>query len=73
MSRILPRGLLWDRAYKNIVSRARSLKDHPPRTFASLLGIEGSIAADYFRVWSCLSIKWKRSKTFDSMRPGSLS
>jgi len=58
----LPRGLLWDRACKNIESRARSLKDNPPRTFATLLGIEGSIAGDYFRVWSGLSIKWKPLK-----------
>jgi CRISPR-associated endonuclease Cas1 len=60
----LPRGPLWDRACKNIESRARSLKNDPPRTFASLLGIEGSIAADYFRVWSCLSIKWKPLKRY---------
>ncbi|MBV8143692.1 MAG: CRISPR-associated endonuclease Cas1 [Gammaproteobacteria bacterium] len=58
----LPRGPLWDRACRNIESRARSLRDNPPRTFASLLGIEGSIAADYFRVWSGLSIKWKPLK-----------
>jgi CRISPR-associated protein Cas1 len=60
----LPRGVLWDRACQNIESRARSLKDHPPRTFASLLGIEGSIAGDYFRVWSGLSIKWKPLKQY---------
>jgi CRISPR-associated protein Cas1 len=58
----LPRGPLWDRACKNIDARARSLKINPPRTFASLLGLEGSIAADYFRVWSGLSIKWKPLK-----------
>ena len=58
----LPRGPLWDRACKNIESRARSLKKNSPRTFARLLGIEGSIAADYFRVWSNLSIKWKPLK-----------
>jgi CRISPR-associated protein Cas1 len=60
----LPRGPLWDRACKNIEARARSLKDKPPRTFASLLGIEGSIAADYFRVWSGLPIKWKPLKRY---------
>jgi CRISP-associated protein Cas1 len=60
----LPRGSLWDRAYKNVESRARSLKENPPRTFASLLGIEGSIAGDYFRVWSGLSIKWKPLKRY---------
>jgi CRISP-associated protein Cas1 len=60
----LPRGALWERACKNIESRARSLKNDPPRTFASLLGIEGSIAGNYFRVWSGLSIKWKPLKRY---------
>lgn len=60
----LPRGPLWDRARKNIETRARSLKSNPPGTFAGLLGIEGSIAADYFRVWSELSIKWKPLKRY---------
>jgi CRISP-associated protein Cas1 len=60
----LPRGPLWDRACKNVETRARSLKSNPPRTFASLLGLEGSIAADYFRVWSDLDIKWKPLKRY---------
>lgn len=60
----LPRSPLWDRACRNIENRAKSLKDRPPRTFASLLGIEGSIAGDYFRVWSGLSIKWKPLKRY---------
>jgi CRISP-associated protein Cas1 len=60
----LPRGLLWDRACRNIESRARALRHNPPRTFATLLGIEGSIAADYFRVWPCLFIKWKPLKRY---------
>lgn len=60
----LPRTALWDRAYKSIENRARSLKREPPRTFASLLGIEGSIAGDYFRVWSGLPIKWKTLKRY---------
>jgi CRISPR-associated protein Cas1 len=60
----LPRGSLWNRACKNIEARGRSLKNNPPRTFASLLGIEGSIAADYFRVWSELSINWKPLKRY---------
>jgi len=60
----LPRGPLWDRACRNIERRARSLKEIPPRTFASLLGIEGSIAADYFRVWTGLSIKSKPLKRY---------
>jgi CRISP-associated protein Cas1 len=60
----LPRGPLRDRACKNIAIRERSLKSNPPRTFASLLGLEGSIAADYFRVWSNLAIKWKPLKRY---------
>jgi CRISP-associated protein Cas1 len=60
----LPRGPLWERACKNIETRVRSLKSNPPRTFATLLGLEGSIAADYFRVWSGLSIKWKPLKRY---------
>jgi hypothetical protein len=47
---------LRDKACKNITIRAELLKNKPPRTFAHLLGIEGSIAGDYFRVWSGLSI-----------------
>lgn len=60
----LPRSPIWDKACKNIAIRAELLKRQPPRTFARLLGIEGSIAADYFRVWSGLSIKWKPLKRY---------
>jgi CRISPR-associated protein Cas1 len=60
----LPRSARWDKACKNIATRAELLKCKPPRTFAHLLGIEGSIAADYFRVWSGLSIKWKPLKRY---------
>jgi CRISPR-associated endonuclease Cas1 len=60
----LPRSPLWERAYRNVANRAKSLKDRPPRTFASLLGIEGSIAGDYFRVWSGLNLKWKTLKRY---------
>jgi CRISPR-associated protein Cas1 len=60
----LPRSALWDRARKNIANRATTLKQTPPRTFASLLGIEGSIAGDYFRVWSGLTLKWKPLKRY---------
>jgi len=60
----LPRSPHWDKACKNIAIRAELLKRKPPRTFAHLLGIEGSIAGDYFRVWSGLSIKWKALKRY---------
>jgi CRISPR-associated protein Cas1 len=55
----LPRSALWDKACQNIATRAELLKREPPRTFARLLGIEGSIAGQYFRAWSGLSINWK--------------
>jgi CRISPR-associated protein Cas1 len=58
----LPHGPLRDRACRNVESRARSLKNKPPRTYRTLLGIEGSIAGDYFRVWSALNLKWKPLK-----------
>jgi CRISP-associated protein Cas1 len=60
----LPRSPLWDRTCKNIAIRAELLKREPPRTFSHLLGIEGSIAGDYFRVWSGLSLKWKPLKRY---------
>src|SRR5262249_5412445 len=60
----LPRSPLWDRTCKNIATRAELLERKPPRTFAHLLGIEGSIAGEYFRVWSGLSIKWKPLKRY---------
>lgn len=64
LEEFLPRGPLWDRAYRNIQNRAKLLKDRPPSTFASLLGVEGSIAGDYFRVWSGLDLKWKPLKRY---------
>jgi CRISP-associated protein Cas1 len=36
----------------------------PPRTLQQLLGIEGAIPGDYFRVWAGLPIKWKSLKRF---------
>lgn len=60
----LPRSPTCDKARKNIALRAELLKRAPPRTFSHLLGIEGSIAGDYFRVWSTLSIKWKPLKRY---------
>jgi probable HAF family extracellular repeat protein len=60
----LPRSPLWERACKNIAIRAELLKREPPRTFSHLLGIEGSIAGDYFRAWSGLPIKWKPLKRY---------
>jgi hypothetical protein len=60
----LPRSPHWDKACKNIAIRAELLKRKPPETFAHLLGVEGSIAGEYFRAWSGLSIKWKPLKRY---------
>jgi CRISP-associated protein Cas1 len=64
LDKFLPRSPFWERAYGSIANRAKLLKREPPATFAHLLGIEGSIAGDYFRVWSGLSIKWKPLKRY---------
>ncbi len=58
----LPRAPIWDRAYKDIVTRAKWLDLKPPRSVLGLLGIEGIIAANYFRAWSGLPLKWKGVK-----------
>ncbi len=60
----LPHSPLSDRACRNIALRAELLKRKTPCTFAHLLGIEGSIAGDYFRNWSDLSKKWKPLKRY---------
>lgn len=58
----LPRSPIWERAYKYMTTRAKWLEQKPPQSIGSLLGIEGVIAANYFRAWSELSLKWKALK-----------
>ena len=58
----LPLSPLRDQACAKLAYRARQLERNPPKTFASLLGFEGAIAGDYFRVWTGLSLKWKALK-----------
>ena len=53
-----------DRACKSMAMRVKSLKAKPPQTFNSLLGIEGGIAAEYFRVWAGIPMKWKALKRY---------
>jgi CRISP-associated protein Cas1 len=60
----LPRTPTWDRAYKDTTIRAKWLERRPPRTIASLLGIEGVIAANYFRAWSGIPMSWKTTKKY---------
>jgi CRISP-associated protein Cas1 len=55
----VPRSAIWNTAYRNIQSRTRLLERRSPRSITELLGIEGSIANEYFRAWSGLTLKWK--------------
>jgi CRISP-associated protein Cas1 len=58
----LPPSPHRDRACANLAIRAKFLKKDPPRTFSSLLGFEGAIASNYFRVWTTIPLKWKALK-----------
>ncbi len=62
MEEDLPRSTVWERARRDIAIRAKWLEQKPPRSIEDLLGIEGAIAADYFRIWSGISLKWKALK-----------
>jgi CRISP-associated protein Cas1 len=62
LDQYLPRTPQWNRARTNIAVRAKLLKRTPPKSFASLLGFEGAIASDYFRVWADLPLQWKVTK-----------
>jgi hypothetical protein len=58
----VPRSRVWEKAVKNIESRALWLEQRPPRSLEESLGIEGIIASDYFREWSGLELKWRGIK-----------
>jgi CRISPR-associated endonuclease Cas1 len=60
----IPPSPLRDWACAKLAVRAKLLKRKPPRTFSSLLGFEGAIAGDYFRVWTGIPLKWKALKRF---------
>ena len=53
---------LRDLACAKLTARVKTLKRNPPQTFASLLGFEGAIAGDYFRVWTGIPLQWKALK-----------
>lgn len=55
---------LRDQACAKLAYRAKLLRRKPPRTFASLLGFEGAIAGDYFRVWTGIPLQWKALKRY---------
>jgi CRISP-associated protein Cas1 len=58
----VPRSPVWAAARENIDARIRMLKRRKPPSIRWLLGIEGSIANEYFRAWSGMSLKWKALK-----------
>jgi len=55
----LPRSKYWQLSFDNICSHAERLKTQPPETISDILGIEGGVAADYFRAWRGVRLKWK--------------
>lgn len=62
MEDFVPRSEVWDAAHRNIAARSEMLERRSPRSITELLGIEGSIANEYFRAWSPLALKWKALK-----------
>lgn len=55
----VPRSTIWENAHANVTARTRMLERRSPRSIEELLGIEGSIANEYFRAWSAVELKWK--------------
>ncbi len=62
MEECLPRSSVWESAHKSIAARTRLLGKRSPRSIEELLGIEGSIANEYFRAWSAIQLTWKGLK-----------
>lgn len=59
----LPHSALRSRAIANISRRRKELRgSKKPKSLHALLGIEGGIAADYFRAWTTIELKWIASK-----------
>ena len=62
MEGYVPRSPVWESAHKSIEARTRLLEKRSPRSVEELLGIEGSIANEYFRAWSAIELRWKGLK-----------
>jgi CRISP-associated protein Cas1 len=62
MAEYVPRSPVWEGAHKSIAARTRLLEKRSPRSVEELLGIEGSIANEYFRAWSAIQLRWKGVK-----------
>lgn len=57
-----PRSTISERAMRHIRGRIRLLERREPRTIQELLGIEGAIAAEYFRAWGAIKLDWRITK-----------
>jgi CRISP-associated protein Cas1 len=62
MEEYVPRSPVWDSAHKSIAACTRLLEKRSPRSVEQLLGVEGSIANEYFRAWSAIQLRWKNLK-----------
>jgi CRISP-associated protein Cas1 len=62
MEEYVPRSPVWESAHRSIAARTRLLGQRSPRSVEELLGIEGSIANEYFRAWSAVQLRWKGLK-----------
>ena len=60
----VPRSNIWDSAMYGIQRRIALLEDIQPKSVIDVLGFEGGIAADYFRAWSAIRLKWKATKRY---------
>lgn len=58
----VPRSATSQRAMQHIRGRIRLLERREPRTIQELLGIEGAIAAEYFRAWGAIKLDWRITK-----------
>jgi CRISP-associated protein Cas1 len=46
-------------AISKLQGEATQLAKHPPKSIATLLGLEGRVARTYFRSWQSLPLRWK--------------
>jgi CRISPR-associated protein Cas1 len=59
LEQYIPPSPVRDSVLKIVTERVRALNLRKPKSFDELLGKEGYIAAEYFRAWTALPLKWK--------------
>jgi CRISP-associated protein Cas1 len=55
----LPEAPVREHAISKLQGEAGQLVKHPPKSIATLLGLEGRVARTYFRSWQGLPLQWK--------------